>query len=654
MSAVGAGVLDGRQSGWHRHWPPAIVLGIGVVLSTLAFFTSQNHYQVQEKEDFDRLAQHYTSAIMGALDNRIDEIRSIGALFAASKFVDQEEFRTFVTDYLARNPGIQEFEWIPRVRAGDRARFEDMARKNGHDGFRIRERTAQGELIPAAPRAEYFPVYYVEPLRENEPARGFDLASNPARLAALDEARDSARITATQRINLVQGESSRFGFLVFQPIYEHGTAPETIEKRRQQHIGFVLAALFVDSIVEAALKGTAGAKQSEFTILDLSAAKGERLLYHRSSASHGVPDRLQEPTATAQETSFTATYSIGGREWALVVQPTPNSFGGSGLEPWGIGLLGLLITAALAWYVISSRNWEEEVACLVEKRMSDLRARELEIADHLEHLRKVDAEGSRELVQTVEEEQEFGAVHREFVSMASHEIRTPLTVIDGAAHRIYRHSDDIAPDELRRQINKIRRSVKRMLVLIESTLCASRLDAGKIDVELQPCDLDGLVKEVCERQQEVAPSHDITVDVAALPTRIIADRGLLDQVFTNLLSNAVKYSPGRRHISVTGWTDGSDVFVAVHDQGVGIPEDEMKNIFERYYRARTSSGIAGTGIGLYLVKHLVELHRGRVDIESVEGEGTTISVLLPKDARTGEPNSVVPRLATVSADRHVH
>ena len=112
-----------------------------------------------------------------------------------------------------------------------------------------------------------------------------------------------------------------------------------------------------------------------------------------------------------------------------------------------------------------------------------------------------------------------------------------------------------------------------------------RLDAGAIRMERQPCDLKGLIREVCARQAEISQFHDIRVDVAGLPEGIHADPKLLDQVFTNLLSNAVKYAPDDPHIEVKGWTDGDFAAVSVHDHGVGVPADDLPRLCERFFRA---------------------------------------------------------------------
>lgn len=233
------------------------------------------------------------------------------------------------------------------------------------------------------------------------------------------------------------------------------------------------------------------------------------------------------------------------------------------------------------------------------------------------------------LEEALEKEREYNAMQDQFVAMASHEFRTPLTIIDSAAQRLERRADKLQPGDILQRAQKIRGAVKRMLTLIESVLSSASLDAGKFKVEVQPYDLRALVEQACARQRDISPLHNIVAHLDELPASMTGDPSLLEQVFTNLLSNAVKYAPNDPQILVVGKVEAGKAYVAVKDQGVGIPARELPKLFERFFRASTSTGIAGTGIGLNLVSQIVELHGGRIDVESTEGEGSTFIVQLP-------------------------
>lgn len=239
-------------------------------------------------------------------------------------------------------------------------------------------------------------------------------------------------------------------------------------------------------------------------------------------------------------------------------------------------------------------------------------------------------ESERALRRALVAEREAAAAQRRFVAMASHEFRTPLAVIDGAAQRIAaRVSGD---EEIAKRLDRIRGSVSRMVHIIERTLGAARLEEGHIHLVAVPVDAGAVLAEVCERQRQISPEFDVALEVAADLPAIDADPRLLEQVFANLLSNAVKYSGASRTVRVSAGRRGDRVEVAFADMGVGIDAEDLPRLFTRFFRARTSAGLPGTGIGLHLARELVRMHGGDMEVESVAGSGSTFRVLLPARA----------------------
>ncbi len=240
---------------------------------------------------------------------------------------------------------------------------------------------------------------------------------------------------------------------------------------------------------------------------------------------------------------------------------------------------------------------------------------------------------SRKLEHMLEHERHVNEQQRQFVAMASHEFRTPLAIIDGAAQRLIRNKAQITPDFVGHKVEQIRGSVSRMVDLMESILAVGRLDHGVIDVRSEPFAIGDLIRLCVANQTRVTPDCRFRLDIENLPETINADRSGLQQVFTNLFSNAVKYAPNSPEIFVRGWCDGGQIHVSVKDQGVGIDADDLPKMFQRYFRARTSTGIAGTGIGLNLVQQIVELHNGTISVESEKDQGTIFTVTLPHDVQ---------------------
>jgi two-component system OmpR family sensor kinase len=241
------------------------------------------------------------------------------------------------------------------------------------------------------------------------------------------------------------------------------------------------------------------------------------------------------------------------------------------------------------------------------------------------------AQQAAKLQEKLAEEQRLTLLQRNFVSMASHEFRTPLAIIDGHAQRFISMRDRLTADELTQRARKVRSTVSRLTQLIDNLIGSARLIDGRIELNYHPAqvDLAALVREICHLQRELTPDADILDRLTPQPLMVYGDASLLSQAFGNLLSNAVKYSPDAGLIQVTGVKQGAQIAIVIEDRGIGIPATEREQVFERYYRGSNTSGIVGSGVGLNLVRTILELHKGSVALDSREGEGSTFTVRLP-------------------------
>ena len=149
-----------------------LTVALGFALSVAAFSLLLNFERHEIKEDFERTASDKALSLESSIATNVEALQDIQSFYAATKEVERDEFRAFVEHALGGHPGIQALEWIPRVLAAERATYEKSARKEGHPEFWIVEREAQGNMVPADFREEYFPVYYVEPYQGNEAALG--------------------------------------------------------------------------------------------------------------------------------------------------------------------------------------------------------------------------------------------------------------------------------------------------------------------------------------------------------------------------------------------------------------------------------------------------------------------------------------------------
>jgi len=269
-----------------------------------------------------------------------ETLRSLAILFSGDTVPELERFSLEAQKILNRHRDIQALEWIPRVVHSERATYESRLLQD-FPGFQITEREEQGHMVTAAERQEYFPVYYVEPLIGNEAAFGFDLASNPARLEALEKSRDTLTPQATASITLVQERENQKGFLAFLPVYEG--SPSTVTARREKLIGFVLGVYRIGDIFTSSALGDE-ALGIEMTLVDETLSSSHEILHVHASRTGS---RVNEGITYRRELP-----EIWGRRWSLIASPTVGYIAARrNMLPLVIFLSGVVFTMFIAGYV---------------------------------------------------------------------------------------------------------------------------------------------------------------------------------------------------------------------------------------------------------------------------------------------------------------
>lgn len=243
---------------------------------------------------------------------------------------------------------------------------------------------------------------------------------------------------------------------------------------------------------------------------------------------------------------------------------------------------------------------------------------------------------TKELAEANEELKRLNKIKSRFVSSVTHELRTPLTSIKGfSSILIDGKLGEVPPAQLKR-LKKIRKHSANLSRLINNLLDISRIESGRVEMQKKEIPLNSVFKNVMEIIKPQAEDKNIEVKKQFHPEdiKINADPNYLERIFVNLLGNAVKFTPEEGKVEVTSSYKNTSVKIAVSDNGPGIPEEDQSNIFEEFYRAENKNQVQkGSGLGLSLVKRIVDAHNGKIWLDSKVGEGTTFTFTLPnKDA----------------------
>ena len=444
---------------------------------------------------------------------------------------------------------------------------------------------------------------------------GFDLGSEPSRRAAIERARDAADITMSGAIELITtGDTA---IILFIPIYSGTTIPETVAERRATFVGTI------NAVVEPlALMREVGAGQSlRASLLDLGPASTAT----NTDTDTGDPAPA-EPSLLAGDPigpeHLLLDVDAGDRRWQLAVVP------GTGFPPADmiplvvVPVAGLLLTVAVAAIAHLLAGREARARTLVARRTADLEASRAALERANDDLARANAE----LV-------ESDAIKTQFLVTVSHELRTPLTSIRGFASLLAAEDEQLSADDRRQFALELERSATALSGLLQEVLEFAEMDhqgarttpiATPIGVPLS-------------RAVAAQPStHPITLsgDTSCWG---MADPQALQRAVTNLLTNARSYSPPGSPIEVHIVCDGDDgVTIHVDDRGPGIPEDERRQVFQRFHRGSAASAgqVPGTGIGLTVVHKLVTDMGGTVQAADAPGGGARLTLGLRPAQRT--------------------
>lgn len=253
-----------------------------------------------------------------------------------------------------------------------------------------------------------------------------------------------------------------------------------------------------------------------------------------------------------------------------------------------------------------------------------------ELIEYKQNLERMVYDRTRELNEALQKEKELVEMKSKFVSIASHEFRTPLSSISLASGFIKKYKQKITPEEVDKRLDNIEKQVGHMTHLLDDVLLIGKTEAGKLVVHLSEVNIADIFERLKnDVEQSTGNTHTIRLHINSELRTMSTDEKLIRTMVLNLLTNAVKFSPGAAFVDLFVTADYNKLVIVVKDYGIGIPEQDIKNLFEPFYRASNAADVEGTGLGLSIIKKALDLLSGYVDIKSVVGQGTEITIVIP-------------------------
>jgi signal transduction histidine kinase/ActR/RegA family two-component response regulator len=591
------------------HALAAVVALLGLVLTGGGALVVDSAQDERDRITLAARTREVADAISGRLDAYIALLQGGRGLFATERVVSIAEFDAYARalDLRRRYPGLQGFGLSRRLA---RHQLADTLAEMAAAG-------TPATLRDIRPRDEYHVIVALEPPdARNRAALGYDMFQEPSRRLAMERARDTGEPAATGRVTLVQeiDGNQQPGFLLYMPVYAGGEPPRDVAARTERLAGFVYAPFRAHELLSALVGYQRGV---QLRVYDGPELVRENLLFEQ-----GEPDSEAQASDMARE-----SIHVAGRTWTIVLQPGRDwrSRRTSAL----VLCAGLLVTG----FLVAITTLQARARERAERLLADLARSEAELRAHEEQLR-----------QAVTDAQEASRLKDEFLATVSHELRTPLQSILGWTSLL--RTGDLDAARVRRAVDTIDRNARSQAQIVEDVLDLSRIVSGRLKLESTAVDLSAVLEAAVEVVRPAAEAKGVVLEVLVEPALVArGDAGRLQQVFWNLLSNAVKFTPAGGRVETIARGEGRLVQVDIRDSGQGISPEFLPHVFDAFRQQDQSRTrrFGGLGLGLSIVRQLVEMHGGTVTASSSgAGQGSTFRVELPTAVLEGGALHVGP------------
>ncbi len=563
-----------------------LVLGACLGVTAAAWYDAAK----STDEAFKKVAENRIDESVQVIGNRLTLVGTVLSggvgLFEASDQVTSKEWEAFIESVYHERlfSVISAFGYVSYVKPGELNTYITTMQQQGEPASMV---------APVASNADtHVPVSFIAPSnKKREQLVGYNMYADKVRRKAIDTARDSGTLSLTGKLDLVrdkQGNISQRGLILFAPVYRKNTTVETVEQKRQNIIGLTYAVIPVDDLF-AESYGSEENKNIGIEIYENTEKTETNFMYRSNNFETIAADKnsyIKEQKSILTDHPWIITYAVG---YDVLSQPERDA-------PFSSLIRGMVLSLAVAFFVYY---------------LLTHRTRKILEAKHNE-------------VQSAKDD---------LLSLASHQLRTPATVVKQYVGMLLQGYGGELSDQQKSMLESAYTSNERQLQIINQILYVARLDAGQIKLHKERTNLNKLLKEVVDEHRPSFKESKQKFNLR-LPSKIVYIRGdkhYLHMVLDNLLSNAGKYTPSGGRISVSLTASEGRAVISIKDNGVGINKAEQSGIFDKFTRGNSemTSQVSGSGIGLYLVKKITELHRGSIKARPNRPMGTVFELCLP-------------------------
>ncbi|ASJ72537.1 CHASE domain-containing protein [Granulosicoccus antarcticus] len=588
--------------GWANALPVSALL-VGITFTALVANSAYQALQEDRLAELELRAQNLMEEVEQIFSDQQYLLSSLRSLFDGSSNVSRLDFERYLDsiDMASNFPSAYAVAWYLRVPHHKLAEFEQIVRNDrsldprGYPDFKVH---------PQVDAPEHHVITYRYPSTENKHVFGFDLSSRNKRILSIERARDTASLTATAPLKLLNNGASDQGLLLMLPVYNINN-PQSLQQRRQSYIG-TLSGVFKVNVLMA------DSMQNEFTaiaIRDLTDVVREA---PGAGFVQKGADKVLEPepfyrTGISSEslTTLSSTIYVGGREWEFEMSMDAASMASlkDNTLCWIIVMIGLVSTVLASLGAANLTNARNKVVKQVESLASELS--------------KANSDRER-----------YSNDLSQFAYVASHDLNTPVRTVDMSVSLLEDALTNRMDPQVREYLTNLRDSAERMRVLVDDLQDFAQVERETL--QWADLDLNAIVASVEQELMTELKDSDGTVTTGELPI-LRGDQKQLEKLFSNLLSNAIRFRHAQRapQIHINACLVGSDWEVRVSDNGMGIDERFHEKIFEPFQRLHAGADSGGTGLGLGICKQIVECHDGELYVELSSDAGTTIVIRLP-------------------------